>query len=206
MKFLLKQKLRIKREEPFVYLYPNSCSASFVRIAKKLDLIFDTEQKKFKNHLQVERYTILENDYKQIFKLFRGKIEDQRSQFYARPFLEQLILILEYIFKRNHRAKEVRTYSASIKAYDDKQEFLRMALDIAKNITYRNFFYGYQQDLDQAIHKYIYYFQIDDKQVSFHSQIYYSDCPKFSGSWNGYINKSFPFNLTEIKTIQKRLN
>jgi len=43
--------------------------------------------------------------------------------------------------------------------------------------------------------EFVYYFQIGNKQVSFHSNIEYSNCPEFKGNWIGHRNESFPFKL-----------
>jgi len=129
---------------------------------------------------------------------FRKKIwknTNVKYIFYQKGLLVQLILILKYIFNRNIRAKEVQKYSARLNAYDDKTEFLGLALKIAKNIKNDNFTYGYQTDPGNSYHHYIYYFQLGKNQVSFHNSFLFSDCPKFKGQWIGYRNECFPFKL-----------
>jgi len=203
MRFLLKQKLRFKKENTLYYIFPNQYSSQFIRIAKKLDLIFDINERWENNRRIIESYEILENDFKKIYQIFRSKIEEKRKKFFNRPFLKQLILILRYIFNRNQRAKEVSSYSRTQKAYNDKQEFLDLALDIAKKIKYDDFSYGWQLDPNQSNYKYIYYFQYKDKQVSFHSNRLYPYCLEFKEQWIGYRNERFPFKLHEIKILQK---
>ena len=107
--------------------------------------------------------------------------------------------MLKYIFKRNNRAKEVKKYSARLNAYDDKTEFLELGLRLAEKIKNEAFSYGYQTDPANSYHHYIYYFQLSDKQISFHSERLFSDCPKFEGKWIGYRNESFPFKTPRIK-------
>ena len=203
MRFLLKQKLRFKKENTLYYIFPNQYSSQFIRIAKKLDLIFDINERWENNRRIIESYEILENDFKKTYQIFRSKIEEKRKKFFNRPFLEQLILVLRYIFNRNQRAKEVSSYSRTQKAYNDKQEFLELALNIAKKIRDENFSYGWALDPSQEYYKYIYYFQYKDKQVSFHSKRLYSNYPKFKGQWIGYRDDDFPFKLHEIKILQK---
>ncbi|MFX1499977.1 MAG: hypothetical protein ACFFDH_03330 [Promethearchaeota archaeon] len=205
MKFLLKQQLDFKKEQTVYYIYPNQFSSEFIKLARKRNLILDVnktiETSWDGNYSVVESYEILENDFKRLLKDFQDQINEKRKKFYNRPFLEQLILILKYIYNRNTRAKEVSKYSAHAKAYNDKQEFLELALHIAKKITNKGFSYGFQEDPATNFYPYIYYFQVNDKQVSFHNEVLYSDCPEFKGKWIGYKNRTFPFNLREIKKL-----
>jgi hypothetical protein len=199
MKFLLPQKLNFKKDHTFFYIYPNHCSRQFIRIAKDLDLIFNITYTWSNGHQTIEKYEILENDFKFIFKCFRSKIEKKRKKFYSRPALEQLILLLKYIFKRNMKAKQVRKFSARQKAYEDKNQFLRLALNISKNIKNHHFSFGWQEDPGTINFEYVYYFQFKNKQVSFHSDKLYLDVPEFEGQWIGHPNETFPFDLRVIK-------
>lgn len=201
MKYLLKQQLKYEKEQTIYYVYPNQFSSGFIKLAKKRSLIFDINKSWDGNYSVIKSYEILENDFHRLLNIFNKKIKEKRKKFYNRPFLEQLILVLKYIFNRNTRAKEVSKYSAHTKAYNDKQDFLELALQIAKKITNKEFSYGVQEDPAANFYPYIYYFQVQKKQVSFHSEILYSDCPEFKGKWIGYKNRTFPFNLREIKKL-----
>lgn len=199
MRFLLKQRLEFKKKKTIFYLYPNEFSRYIVRKANEADLIFDTKYIWENGYRNVEHYEILENDFKFLFKKFKTRILRKREKFSARPPLEKLILILRYCFKRNNNAKSCDRWSATQKAYDDKSRFLRIALDIAKNIKLSGFSYGWQEDPSEPHFCYIYYFQFKDKQVSFHSPKLYQDVPQFKGRWIGYRNDSFPFDLRKMK-------
>ncbi|MBD3212360.1 MAG: hypothetical protein GF311_07115 [Candidatus Lokiarchaeota archaeon] len=199
MKYLLKQRLDFKKEKTLYYLYPNSFSRKFVKIAKKEGLIFDVNYRWVNKHRIVRDYEILENDFKKVFKIFRIQIEDKRKKFYRRPYLEQLLLVLRYLFKRNKRAKRVNRYSATQKAYEDKSRFLGIALDIAKKIKHEHFSFGWQEDPGTINFEYVYYFQFREKQISFHSPQLYPNVPEFEGQWIGNINETFPFDLRSIK-------
>ncbi len=99
MKFLLTQRLNYKKKHTLYYLYPNSFSRLFVNIAKRLDLIFDVKKDFSSGYYCVKRYEILENDFKRVYRLFKKKIEENRSKFYTRPYLEQIIIHLFTIFR-----------------------------------------------------------------------------------------------------------
>lgn len=139
MKFLLKQRLRFEKEKTIYYLFPNQFSRYIVKKANKKDLILDSKLTRNGKYKKVEYYEILENDFKRLFYAFKRRIEKKRSRFYARPFLEQLILVLRYLFKRNNDAKKVESWGASHRAYEDKSRFLRIALNIAKKIDLPKF-------------------------------------------------------------------
>lgn len=203
MKFLLKQKLNYRKEQTIYYIYPNLFSSQIVREANKRGLILDVNKKWRGKYYNVDSYEILENDFKRLLTQYKKRIQEKRNRFYKKDPMIQLILILKYIFNRNIRAKEVSKYYASQKAYDDKKEFLELALNIAKNIKNNGFKYGFQEDPSQSYHNIIYYFQIGKKQVSFHSNKLHSDCPKFKEKWIGYRNEEFPFKLKKIKKILK---
>lgn len=195
MKFLLKQQLHYEQEQTIIYFYPNRFSRTIVSEAKRRDLIFDINYCFKNNHKIVQSYEILENDFKRLLTSYKNKILEKRSKFFARPLLDQLILILKYMFTRNLRAKEVIKYSASRNAYDDKDVFLRIALNIAKNIDIDNFKYGWGEDPGTINFEYVYYFELGAKQVSFHSSVLYDDVPEFRGNWIGYRNQTFPFKV-----------
>lgn len=196
MKFLLKQKLHYKQENSLFYIYPNGFSKDFIKMAKKRDLIFEINYIWTGRYKRIISYEILENDFKRLLNIHKSNILEKRKKFYEKEALVQLIIILKYIFKRNQRAKEVMIRSAKYKAYDDKNEFLKLALNIAKTITNDNFSYGFQEDPGTINYEDVYYFQLGNKQISFHSDIYYLECPEFQGSWIGYRNETFPFKLT----------
>lgn len=195
MKYLLKQHLHFKREGPIYRLYPNQFSGQIIKEANKNQLILDINKTWTGKYYNVNFYEILENDFKRLLMHYKQEIEIKREKFYNRPHLEQLILILKYIYTRNNRAKEVSKRYARYKAYDDKKEFLELALNIAKAIRDDNFQYGFQVDPGRPDHMIIYYFQLGKKQVSFHSDITYNDVPEFKGKWNGKRNESFPFRI-----------
>lgn len=195
MKFLLKQNVSYKKEGTIYRVYPNEFSRYIIKEANKRELILETNKIWTGKYYQVNFYEILENDFKRLYNGYKRKIENKRKKFYSRPLLEQLFLILKYIFNRNNRAKEVDMRWARHNAYDDKQEFLIIALRIAANIRNDNFFYGFQEDPGTQKYNYIYYFQFGTKQVSFHSPTLYSNVPKFEGKWNGIRNQKFPFRL-----------
>ena len=198
MKFLLKQNLNYKKVGFIYYLFPNQFSSQIIRLAQKREVIFDTEYKWNGKYRNVESYLILENDFKRLRANFKKRIIEKRNRFYQQDHLIQLIQILKYIFQRNNRAKENFKYSAIQKAYNDKQEFLDLALDIAKKITNEEFSYGWQEDPKQSYQQYLYYFQIGSNQISFHSNELRLDCPEFRGVWIGYRNLSFPFKMSKI--------
>jgi hypothetical protein len=93
----------------------------------------------------------------------------------------------------------VSRFSATQKAYGDKTQFLRLALDIAKKIKNNDFSFGWQEDPGAINFEYVYYFQFREKQVSFHSDQLYLGVPEFEGQWIGEINETFPFDLRAIK-------
>lgn len=193
MKFLLKQKLNYKKIGFVYFLYPNQFSSDIVKQAKKNNLVLDIEYKWNGKYRNVESYLILENDFKRLRAIFKKRIIEKRNRFHQQAYAIQLNQILKYIFQRNNRAKENFKYSAIQKAYNDKQEFLDLALDIAKKISNEEFNYGWQEDPKQSYHPYIYYFQIGSRQISFHSNQLRLDCPEFQGTWIGYRNEKFPF-------------
>ncbi len=201
MKFLLKQKLKYKKIGFVYYLYPNQFSSQIIKQAKKKDAILDIEYKWNGKYRNVESYLILENDFKRLRAIFKKRITEKRNRFYQQACLIQLIQIVKYIFQRNNRAKENYKYSAIQKAYNDKQEFLDLALDIAKKIKIKEFSYGWQEDPTQSYHQYIYYFQLGNKQVSFHSSKLIIECPEFQGVWIGYRNETFPFKIAKNKIL-----
>ena len=195
MNFLLKQKLNFKKEGFIYYFYPNQFSSQIVKQAKKKDLILDINYKWHGKYRIVESYLILENDFKRLLKAYKRSIIEKRTRFFQQVPLIQLIQILKHIFHRNIRAKKNKIYSAVLKAYDDKQEFLELALIIAEKIKNDDFNYGWQEDPDQQYHQYIYYFQLGKKQVSFHSDRLILKCPEFKGKWICYKNLSFPLKV-----------
>lgn len=199
MKFLLKQKLNYEKVGFVYYLFPNQFSINIVKQARKKDLIFDTNYEWNGKYHNVKSYLILENDFKLLRAIYKKRIIEKRNRFYQQACLIQLIQILKYIFQRNNRAKENYKYSAIQKAYNDKQEFLVLALEIAKKIKNKEFSYGWQEDPSQSYHQYIYYFQLGNKQVSFHSNKLILNCPEFQGAWIGYRNSSFPFKIPKTK-------
>jgi len=205
MKYLLKQRLSYKREQTLFHVFPNEYSSNFIRLANKQELILQVNKKWDGKYSTVESYDILENDFYRLKRQYVRKIEEKREKFYRKGLLVQLILILKYIFNRNIRAKEVQKYSARLNAYDDKTEFLKLALDIAEKVKNEAFSYGYQTDPANSYHHYIYYFQLDNKQVSFHSERLFSDCPKFEGKWIGYRNETFPFKNPKGKVKKLHL-
>lgn len=193
MKFLLKQKLHYEKEQTIYYLYPNQFSRWIVKRANEYDLILEKEYEFEGKYKHITRYLILENDFKRLLRAYKRKILKKRSRFNSRPYLEQMILLLRYIFKRNNNAKEASSYSASQKAYNDKSKFLEIALEIAQKVKNPHFSYGWQEDPNESFHCYVYYFQLGTKQVSFHDAILYPSVPEFEGQWVGYRNESFPF-------------
>jgi len=200
MKFLLPQKIK-KRKVEDGKIRVLAGNAGFIRHARQHII---QENKAYRGkYLITESYDMLSDDYKKVLGEFKRMIEEKRKKFYTCSLLEQLILLLKYIFIRNKQAKLVEKYSAEVNAYNDKAQFLEMALNIAKNIETPNFQFGYQVDPDSTFHQIIYYFQIDEKQVSFHSEQLYPGVPEFNGAWIGHRNESFPFNLREIKRLIK---
>lgn len=199
MKYLLKQQLHYEKEETLFHVYPNEYSSNFIRLANRQELILQVNKEWNGKYSTIQSYDILENDFKRVLRRHKARIIEKRNKFYGQSLLVQLILILKYIFNRNIRAKEVQNYSAKLNAYDDKTEFLRLALNIAKRIQNDHFSYGYQTDPANSYHHYIYYFQIGDKQVSFHNSFLYSNCPKFEGKWIGFRNERFPFKHPKTK-------
>ena len=135
MKFLLKQKLNYEKVGFIYHLFPNQFSSDIVKQAKKSSLILDINYKWNGKYCNVQSYLILENDFKRLKAIFKKRIIEKRNRFHQQAHLIQLIQILKYIFQRNNRAKENSKYSAIQKAYNDKQEFLDLALDIAKKMT-----------------------------------------------------------------------
>ncbi len=197
MKFLLKQNLNYKKVGFIYYLFPNQFSSQIIRLAKKKDVILDIEYKWIGKYRNVESYLILENDFKRLRNIFKKRIIEKRNRFHQQAYLIQLIQILKYIFQRNNRAKVNFKYSAIQKAYNDKQEFLDLALDIARKIKKNEFSYGWQEDPKQSYHQYIYYFQLGKNQVSFHSSELILDIPEFQGNWIGYKNEMFPLKIKQ---------
>jgi len=195
MKYLLKQRLRYEKVQTAIFLYPNQFSRWIVREANKHDLILETEYKFRGKYRIINYYVILENDFKKLLQKYKKLILDRREKFYNRSYLDQLLLILNYIFKRNNRAKEVLKRSAKYKAYNDKDSFLRLALNIAKKISNPDFKYGWGEDPAAINYEYVYYFQLGSKQVSFHSDELYLGVPEFKDMWIGYKNERFPFKL-----------
>ena len=202
MKFLLKQKLNYKKVGFIYYLYPNQFSSQIIKQAKKKGVILDIEYKWNGKYRNVESYLILENDFKRLRVIFKKRIVEKRNRFHQQAPLIQLIQILEYIFQRNNRAKENYKYSAIQKAYNDKQVFLELAINIAKNIKRDDFCYGWQEDSKQDYYSYIYYFQLGKKQVSFHSAKLILNSPEFQGTWFGHRNLSFPFKIPKNNTLK----
>lgn len=195
VKYLLKQRIRRKKEQSIIHIFPNQFSSGLIKLARKKDIVKNINQSWNGKYFTIKSYDISINDYNILISLYKKKIEQKRKQFYDQDPLIQLILILKYIFKRNNKAKDNKKYSAIQKAYQDKQEFLEIALEIAKNIKNSNFLYGWQKDLMELYHPYVYYFQIGTKQVSFHSDKLIANCPEFKGKWIGYRNKKFPFKI-----------
>jgi len=199
MKFLLKQHLNYKQIETIFFLYPNQFSSIIIKEANKKDLILEKNYTFRGKYRIIQSYLILENDFRRLLNQYKHKIKTKRTKFYGRSYLEQLILILRYMFNRNSRAKEVSKRWAKYKAYDDKQEFLKLALEIAAKIKNKDFSYGWQEDPGAINFEYVYYFQLGKKQVSFHSAELYLDAPEFHGKWIGYRNERFPMGLSQIK-------
>jgi len=155
----------------------------------------------------ITKYYLFDKDeYFQLLSQYKGKINEKRDQFWNQDPIIQLIKLLKYIFERNNRAKEVEKYSASQNAYDDKNKFLEIALEIARDINYSFFSYGYGEDPWNDYHHYIYYFQIENLgQLSFHSEKLFNNVPEFPSKWIGKINEKFPFNLRDVKSKIKNL-
>lgn len=204
MKFLLKQKIKRKFEDSnIVYVYPGN--PGFMKLANQLSIKYLKKQRQQGDYLITDFYIFNKNDYYWLLLIFKTHINKKREQFWNQDLLIQLIKLLKYIFKRNSRAKEVEKYSASQNAYYDKNKFLTIALEIARDINYPFFSYGYSEDPWNDYHHYIYYFQIENLgQVSFHSEKLFTNIPEFSGKWTGKINERFPFNLREVKSKIKQ--
>jgi len=201
MKYLLTQQIRrITMKNGEIKVYPGN--AEFIKLANKLDIEY-TEQQIWRGEYLVTRHYLFEKeDYFQVLEQYKKKIEKKRTAFHKQDPLVQLIKLLRYIFKRNTRAKEISIYSAIQNAYSDKTQFLKRALNIAQDIDYSFFQYGFGLDPSNEYHCYIYYFEIQNVgQVSFHSDILFDNIPEFPGEWSGIINEKFPFNLRDIKKL-----
>jgi len=203
LKFLLPQKIEKRKVIGAYLIYPGN--AEFIKLANKMSLIQDVKKHwdNINNYLIVEYYIIFEKDFLKLSKLYKQKLEEKRNNFYSQHPLIQLQQLLKYIFERNSKAKQNKKYYNKIKAYGDKSQFLEMALDIAKNIENKHFSYGFQEDINTINFEYIYFFQILDKQVSFHSDRLHRDIPDFEGKWNGIRNDKFPFTMNLIKKVIK---
>lgn len=95
-----------------------------------------------------------------------------------------------------------KTFLSIGKAYDDKSNFLRIALDIAKEIQFPFFSYGFQEDPSESYYDVVYYFEIEKLgQISFHSSYLHNDVPEFPGKWTGIRNQNFPFGLRGVKKL-----
>lgn len=197
MKYLLKQSIDFKTDTSglFIELFPNNFSRSLVREANKKKLILSTSYTYRYGYKAVHNYLFFRHSFLALLDKYQKKIQTKRDKFYKKKPLTQLILVLKYIFQRNIRAKEVFKRSAKYKAYDDKEDFLRIALDIAKEVRYKQFSYGWEEDVHAINYEYVYYFQLKDKQVSFHSSKLYLDVPEFQGTWTGIRNTDFPLKI-----------
>ena len=203
MKFLLKQKIKRKFDDSnIVYVYPGN--SEFIKLANRLEIQYSKSQRLQEKHLITDFYIFNKNDYYSLLLIFKAHINEKRTKFWDQDLLLQLIKLLKYIFERNTRAKEVERYSASQNAYDDKNTFLEIALEIARDINYPFFSYGYDEDPVNEYHHYIYYFEIENiGQVSFHSEKLFANVPEFPGQWIGKINEKFLFNLRDVKKLIK---
>lgn len=122
-----------------------------------------------------------------------------------RESLLRLIHVLRKLYEVNKRAKNCLTYRGKRKNYNKKTHLLYESLDIARNVINKHFTYGYLIDETAEEEgdpfKYVYYFQIKQYQVSFHSHVcpYQEKIPLFQGEWIGQRNKRFPFDLRRLK-------
>jgi hypothetical protein len=204
IKYLLKQKIKRKFDDSnIVHVYPGN--PRFIKLANQLKIQYSKYKRLQGDYLITDFYIFNKNDYYWLLLIFKTQINEKRKQFWHQDLLIQLIKLLKYIFKRNNKAKEVEKYSASQNAYDDKNKFLEIALEIAKDINYSFFLYGYDEDPWNDYHHYIYYFEIKNLgQLSFHSSILFNNVPEFTGKWIGKINEKFPFNLRDVKSKIKK--
>lgn len=201
MKFLLKQRIEKRKVIGAYLIYPGN--AEFIKLANKMNLVQDVKKHWDNDYFVVEYYIIFEKDFLKLSKLYKQKLEEKRNNFYSKHPLIQLQRLLKYIFERNSKAKQNKKYYNKIKAYSDKSQFLEMALDIAKTIENKHFSYGFQEDINSINFEYVYFFQIFDKQVSFHSDRLHGDIPDFEGKWNGIRNDKFPFTMNIVKKAIK---
>ncbi|MFX1453779.1 MAG: hypothetical protein ACFFDB_00255 [Promethearchaeota archaeon] len=201
MKFLLKQYLNFEVKGMITILRPNKFSSRFVRIAKKKGYII-SEKKTWRNgYYIIDYYLFWTYHFKQCFREHKKYIIKKREKFYKKNDLSQLIQLLDYIFDRNKKAHMNKNPSAIQKAYKDKQQFLEIAIQFAKNIKVSYFSYGWTEDLECEYAPYIYYFQIKNLQVSFHSKKLIDNCPEFPYEWVGYRNLTYPFKKLKNKII-----
>jgi hypothetical protein len=195
MKYLLKQEIQYKINNWVVRIYPNQHSSILIRRANKKKAIINTHKIWKNGHYVVQYYEMLIFSFNKIMTKIKEELDEKRKKFYNKRELTQLMLILSYIFKRNKRAKDKIQRWAKIKAYSDKQQFLHIALKIAKGINSARLKYGWSEDWNIEHYPYVYLFQIGNKQVSFHSDYLDPDCPQADFEWDGIINTKFPFKI-----------
>lgn len=179
----------------------HSGNAYFTRLGNKLGLINGMRSLSLNDH-SIVIYFISKENLKALIKTYKTRIKQRKDKLYGLPTIVQLVAFLKYIFIRNKRAKELFGVFR-VKAYEDKNLYLSIALDIAKEVSKTEiewFDYGVEEDEhEESIFKYIYYFEFKDIQISFHSDILYSNVPKFNKEWNGINNESFPIRITQIR-------
>ena len=129
--------------------------------------------------------------------------EKMRKKWEQYPKIFQLIDILSKALNSNKGAKNVHTRGHKANCYMRKESFIEKAISLARQINLPFFSWGCQYDHKCINYEVVLYFQIGDKQVSFHtSEIY--EAPKFSGAWIGYDQFSFPFSITHAKQLAKQ--